>query len=51
MESQITAILNYYAFLILAVDFDSFAPRGGDPYFERLKQIERLEGFRRHKKS
>jgi hypothetical protein len=42
MESQITAILNYYAFLILAVDFDSFAPRGGDPYFERLKQIVQM---------
>lgn len=42
MESQITAILNYYAFLILAVDFDSFAPRGGEEYFERLKQIVQM---------
>lgn len=39
MESQLTAILNFYAYLILAVDFDSFSPRGGDPYFERLSQI------------
>lgn len=39
MENQLTAILNFYAFLILAVDFDSFSPRGGDPYFERLKAI------------
>lgn len=39
MENQITAILNYYAYLILAVDFDSFSPHGGDPYYERLKQI------------
>lgn len=39
MESQLTAILNFYAYLILAIDFDSFSPNGGDPYFERLKQI------------
>ena len=39
MESQITAILNFYAYLILAVDYDSFSPRGGEPYFERLKTI------------
>lgn len=42
MESQITAILNYYAFLILAVDFDSFAPNGGEPFWERLKQIVQM---------
>ncbi len=39
MESQLTAILNFYAYLILAVDYDSFSPRGGEPYFERLKTI------------
>ena len=39
MESQLTAILNFYAYLILAVDFDSFSPRGGDPYFDRLSLI------------
>lgn len=42
MESQITAILNFYAYLILAVDFDSFAPNGGDSYWERLKQIVQM---------
>lgn len=42
MESQLTAILNFYAFLILAVDFDSFSPEGGEPYFERLKQIVQM---------
>lgn len=39
MESQLTAILDYYANLILALDFDSFSLHGGDPYFERLKAI------------
>lgn len=42
MESQLTAILNFYAYLILAVDSDSFAPRGGDPYFDRLAQIVQM---------
>lgn len=42
MESQLTAILNFYAFLILAVDFDSFSPQGGEPYYERLKQIVQM---------
>jgi len=39
MESQLTAILNFYAYLILALDFDSFSPHGGDPFWERLKLI------------
>lgn len=39
MESQLTQILNFYIYLILAVDFDSFSPRGGDPYFDRLETI------------
>ncbi len=42
MENQITAILNFYAYLILAIDFDSFAPKGGEPYWERLKQIVQM---------
>lgn len=42
MESQITAILNFYAYLILALDYDSFAPKGGEPYWERLKQIVQM---------
>ncbi len=42
MESQLTAILNFYAYLILAVDFDSFAPNGGDSWFDRLKLIVQM---------
>lgn len=41
-ESNLTAILNFYAYLILAIDFDSFSPRGGDPYFSRLATIVQL---------
>lgn len=39
MENQLTQILNFYAYLILAIDFDSFAPRGGNPYYDRLELI------------
>ncbi len=42
MESNLTAILNYYAYLFIALDFDSFSPRGGDPYYDRLATIVQL---------
>lgn len=42
MESNLTAIPNFYAYLILAVDFDSFSPRGGDQCYERLATIVQL---------
>ena len=42
MESQLTAILNFYAYLILAMDFDTFSPNGGDPYWDRLKEIVQM---------
>lgn len=41
-EDQLTGILNFYAYLILAVDFDSFALKGGESYWERLKQIVQM---------
>lgn len=39
MESNLTAILNYYVYLFLAMDFDSFSPLGGQPYFDRANTI------------
>lgn len=42
MESQLTAILNFYAYLVLAIDFDSFSLNGGEPYFDELKQIVQM---------
>lgn len=39
MESQLTQILNFYAYLFMAMDFDSFSPRGGEVFWERLKTI------------
>lgn len=42
MEDNLTAILNYYAYLILALDFDSFSPQGGQPFFDRLQSIVQM---------
>lgn len=42
MESQLTAILNFYAYMILAIDFDSFSPRGGQQFYERAENIVQM---------
>ncbi|MBD5262969.1 MAG: DUF4835 family protein [Bacteroides sp.] len=39
IDNNLTAILNYYAYLFLALDFDSFSPKGGEPYYERAASI------------
>ncbi|MCH5214649.1 MAG: DUF4835 family protein [Muribaculaceae bacterium] len=41
-DSNLTAILNYYALLFLALDFDSFSPDGGQPYFDRAASIVQM---------
>lgn len=42
MQSNLTAILNFYALFVIALDFDSFALNGGDPYYEKLGNIVRM---------
>ncbi len=42
MEDNLTAILNFWAYMIIALDFDSFELKGGDPYYERAAQVVRL---------
>jgi hypothetical protein len=37
--ANITATLAYYVNLILGLDYDSFSPRGGDPYFQKAMNI------------
>ena len=41
MEDNLTAILNFWAYMIIAMDFDSFELKGGDPYYELAAQIVR----------
>lgn len=38
-QSNLTAILDYYAYLFLALDFDSFSPSGGQPYYDRAQSV------------
>ncbi len=42
MESNLTAILNFYAYLFLALDFDSFSLNGGQPYYERAANVVQM---------
>ena len=42
MESNLTAILNFYAYIILALDFDSFAEMGGQPYFDKATEVVQM---------
>lgn len=37
--SNLMAVLAYYVYMILGLDYDSFAPRGGDQYFKRAQNI------------
>lgn len=37
--SNLTAIFAYYAYMIIGLDYDSFAPKGGDPYFRKAQNI------------
>jgi len=39
LAANLTAILAYYANVILGMDYDSFAPRGGDPFFQKAQNI------------
>lgn len=42
MQDNLTAILNFWAYMIIAMDFDSFELNGGSPYYERAAQVVRL---------
>lgn len=42
MESNLTALLNFYAYLIIAMDFDTFSPRGGDRYFDMARNVVQM---------
>lgn len=39
VSSNLTAILSYYAYLILGYDMDSYARMGGTPYFQAAEQL------------
>lgn len=37
--ANLTAIFAYYAYMIIALDYDSFSPKGGENYFRRAQNI------------
>jgi hypothetical protein len=39
LAANITATLAYYANLVIGLDYDSFSPRGGDPFFQKALNI------------
>lgn len=39
INSNLTAVLAYYAYLIIGLDYDSFSPDGGSPYFSKAQAI------------
>lgn len=42
MQSNLTAIMNFYAYMIIALDFDTFSLNGGTPYYEKAARIVKL---------
>jgi hypothetical protein len=39
LAANLAAIMAYYVNIILGLDYDSFSPRGGDPYFQKANLI------------
>lgn len=39
LASNLTAVVAYYCYIILGLDYDSFSPRGGDNYFKKALNI------------
>lgn len=39
LVSNLTAVFAFYAYMIIAFDYDSFSPRGGIPYFQKAQNI------------
>lgn len=37
--NNLTSMLAYYAYVILGMDYDSFAEKGGDPYFQKALMV------------
>jgi hypothetical protein len=37
--NNLTSVLSYYAFIILAMDYDSFSPDGGSAFYTKANQI------------
>lgn len=39
LDNELVAVTAYYIYLILGLDFDSFSPKGGEPYLRKCENI------------
>lgn len=39
LASNLTAVIAYYTYLIIGLDYDSFSPKGGTPYFNKALNV------------
>lgn len=37
--TELTSLLAFYAYIIIGLDYDTFAPKGGDPFYQRALNI------------
>lgn len=37
-NDNLTAVLNFYGFIIVGLDYDTFSPTGGQPYFQKAQE-------------
>ena len=42
LNGNLTATIVFYVYTILGLDFDSFSPKGGNPFFQQAQQIVTL---------
>lgn len=40
--SELTAVIGYYSYIVMGLDFDSFSPNGGTPFFEKAQNLVNL---------
>jgi uncharacterized protein DUF4835 len=38
-ESNLVSVVAFYSYMIIAIDADTFAPKGGDPYFVLAQEV------------
>jgi hypothetical protein len=43
-NDNLTALLNYYAYMILGFDYATFSPKGGMPFFQQAQEVANLAG-------
>ena len=42
VTSELSSLLAYYAYVLIGLDYDSFSPKGGTPYFAKAQNIVNL---------